>query len=77
MADRNRRQKHVERARIVLLRRRRGLDGDYAPGGLRQATVWRWQERFREAGVEGLLRDESRPPGKAPLAQLWSSKWLT
>jgi transposase len=29
--------------------------------------VWRWQQRFAEAGVEGLLRDATREPGKAPL----------
>ena len=30
--------------------------------------VWRWQERFMHEGVGGLLRDKSRPPGKAPIA---------
>jgi hypothetical protein len=30
--------------------------------------VWRWQQRFAEAGVEGLLRDKTRKPGKAPIA---------
>jgi transposase len=68
VADRNRRQKHVERARIVLLT----ADGVGTLAIMRQvgcakATVWRWQERFMEEGVEGLLRDKSRPPGKAPL----------
>jgi transposase-like protein len=28
--------------------------------------VWRWQQRFAEAGIEGLLRDVTRKPGKAP-----------
>jgi transposase len=68
VADRNSRQKHVERARIVL------LTGD-AVGtlaimravGCAKATVWRWQARFMAAGVDGLLRDKSRPPGKPPL----------
>lgn len=27
--------------------------------------VWRWQERFMAEGVDGLLRDKSRPPGTA------------
>jgi Homeodomain-like domain len=31
--------------------------------------VWRWQRRYAEAGVEGLLRDKTRRPGKAPLPQ--------
>jgi hypothetical protein len=30
--------------------------------------VWRWQQRFAEAGVDGLLRDKTRKPGKAPLS---------
>jgi len=70
VADRNRRQKHAERARIVLLT----ADGMgtltiMRRVGCAKATVWRWQERFRDAGVDGLLRDRSRPPGKAPLAK--------
>jgi hypothetical protein len=36
-------------------------------GGSRPA-VWRWQQRFAEKGVEGLLRDQTRQPGKAPIA---------
>ena len=27
--------------------------------------MWRWQQRFAEAGVAGLLRDRTRKPGKA------------
>jgi hypothetical protein len=30
--------------------------------------VWRWQRRYGELGVDGLLRDKSRKPGKAPLS---------
>jgi hypothetical protein len=33
-----------------------------------QKHVWRWQARFMEEGVEGLLRDKTRPPGTAPVA---------
>src|SRR5688572_1184670 len=29
--------------------------------------VWRWQERFMAEGVDGLLRDKTRPPGTPPL----------
>jgi transposase len=36
--------------------------------GVSRPTVWRWQQRFAESGVEGLLRDKTRKPGKAPLA---------
>lgn len=28
--------------------------------------MWRWQRRYAEAGVEGLLRDKTRPPGMPP-----------
>jgi transposase len=68
VADRNSRRKHTERARIVL------LTGDgvgtltiMREVGCAKATVWRWQERFAAEGVDGLLRDKSRPPGKTPL----------
>ena len=35
--------------------------------GLSRPAVWRWQRRFAEEGVDGLLRDKTRPPGKPPL----------
>jgi hypothetical protein len=31
--------------------------------------VWRWQQRFAEEGIEGLLRDKIRPPGIPPVPQ--------
>jgi hypothetical protein len=37
--------------------------------GLSKPSVWRWQERYLEAGVAGLLREASRKAGKAPLAE--------
>jgi hypothetical protein len=37
--------------------------------GKSKPVVWRWQERFMQAGVDGLLRDKNRPPRIAPLAQ--------
>ena len=36
--------------------------------GKAKNSVWRWQDRFMEEGVDGLLRDKTRPPGKKPLA---------
>jgi transposase len=36
--------------------------------GWSKPTVWRWQARFSAEGVDGLLRDKTRPPGKKPLA---------
>lgn len=32
-----------------------------------KASVWRWQERYIEAGVDGLLRDKFRPSRIPPL----------
>ena len=29
-------------------------------------AVWRWQQRFAEAGVDGLVHDKTRKPGKPP-----------
>ena len=66
--DRNAAQKHVWRASIILL----SADGVGTAAIMRQTgkskiCVWRWQERFMAAGVEGLLRDKSRPSRIAPL----------
>ena len=66
--NRNSLQKHVWRARIVLLT----ADGCGTTEIMRQAgvaktAVWRWQERFMQAGVDGLLRDKTRPPRIPPL----------
>ena len=32
-------------------------------------TVWRWWDRFPGQRVDGLLRDATRPPGKAPVPE--------
>ena len=57
IANRNSPQKHVWRAQIVLLT----ADGHGTTEIMRQAgvaktAVWRWQERFMQAGADGLLR---------------------
>jgi transposase len=68
IADRNRAQKHVARARIILGSAARLSVAEVARrAGVGRPAVWRWQERFVEAGVDGLLRDATRKPGKAPL----------
>jgi transposase len=68
VADRNRAQKHVARARIILHSAERLAVAEVARrAGVGRPAVWRWQRRFAEAGVDGLLRDASRKPGKAPL----------
>ena len=38
-----------------------------AETGKSKTCVWRWLERFMHESVNGLLRDRSRPPGKAPI----------
>jgi transposase len=68
VADRNRAQKHVARARIILGAAERLPVARVAKrAGVGRPAVWRWQQRFAEVGVDGLLRDATRKPGKAPL----------
>jgi hypothetical protein len=68
-ADRNRPAKHVERARVVLASAHGGpVQQIAARVGVSRPMVWRWQQRFAEAGVDGLLRDKTRKPGKPPVA---------
>src|SRR5215469_16556006 len=70
IADRNRPRKHIDRARIVLHSADRLATAEVARrAGVSRPAVWRWQRRFAEAGVAGLLRDKSRRPGTAPLPQ--------
>jgi len=69
VADRNAPQKHVWRARIVLLTADGlGTSAIMAATAKSKTCVWRWQERFMHEGVDGLLRDKTRPPGKPPIA---------
>ena len=68
LADRNRPLKHHQRARIVLLSAQRLPVLEVArQAGVSRPAVWRWQQRFGEEGVDGLLRDKTRPPGKPAL----------
>ena len=69
VADRNRPLKHVRRAHVVL------CSADCLPvqevarrARVSRPAVWRWQARYAEQGVEGLLRDKTRKPGRAPLS---------
>lgn len=69
VSERNTARKHVWRARIVLLTAEgAGTHAIMAATGKSKTTVWRWQARFAGAGVEGLLSDKTRPPGKPPVA---------
>jgi transposase len=68
VADRNRPQKHVERARVVLAAAERGPVQPVSRRlGVSRPMVWRWQRRFAEQGADGLLRDKTRKPGKPPI----------
>jgi transposase len=70
VADRNRAQKHVARARIILASAEQVTVAEVARrAAVGRPAVWRWQRRFAEAGVDGLLRDATRRPGKAPLGE--------
>jgi transposase len=70
VADRNRPQKHVWRAWIILL-----SDDGFGTAEIMRRTakaktcVWRWQERFMHEGVDGLLQDKTRPSRKPALPQ--------
>ena len=66
--DRNAPQKQVWRAEIILLSADGfGTNEIIRRTGKSKTCVWRWQERFMRQGVDGLLRDKTRPPGIAPL----------
>src|SRR5215210_6813982 len=70
VGNRNAPQKHAWRAEIVLLSAGGlGTVEIMRRTGTTKTCVWRWQERFAEAGVAGLLRDKTRPSRVPPLGQ--------
>jgi transposase len=77
IGDRSRPLKHMQRARIVL------QSADRLPAleisrraGVSRPAVWRWQRHYAEKGVERLLHEGSRKPGKAPVAVATVAKVL-
>jgi transposase/transcriptional regulator with XRE-family HTH domain len=77
VGDRSRPLKHVQRAWIVLFSAERLPVLEVARrAGVSRPAVWRWQRRFAEEGVDGLLRDKTRPPGKPPLPAVTVAKVL-
>jgi len=66
--DRNTPQKLVWRVRIVLLAGD-GLTAEAIAASVSKSllTVRRWRRRYAAKGVDGLLRDATRPPGRKPL----------
>ena len=70
VADRNSPQKHVWRARIILAAAEGlGTSATVRRTGKSKPCVRRWRERFVAEGVDGLLRDKTRPPGTPPLPE--------
>jgi len=69
VANRNSPQKHVWRAKIVLLTADgHGTAEIIRATGKAKTVIWRWQERFGEEGVAGLWRDKTRPSRIPPLS---------
>jgi len=67
IADRNSPQKHVWRAGIVLATAEGlGTVAIMRRTSKSKTVVWRWQERFAQEGVDGLLRDKTRPSRVKP-----------
>jgi transposase len=70
IADRNTPSKVVWRAEIVLATADgHGTTEIMRRTGKSKPCVWRWQERYVDEGVDGLLRDKTRPSRKPPLAE--------
>jgi transposase len=77
IGDRSRPLKHVQRARIVLCSAERlPVLAIARRAGVSRPAVWRWQRRYAEQGVDGLLRDKTRPPGKPPVPAATVAKVL-
>jgi len=67
--DRNSKAKAIWRAKIVLATADgHGTNEIMRRTGMSKPAVWRWQERYIEEGVEGLLRDKTRPSRIPPLS---------
>jgi hypothetical protein len=68
VSDRCAPQKHVWRAQIILATADgRGTAEIMRRSAKAKPVVWTWQARFMAEGVDGLLRDKMRKPGKPPL----------
>ena len=68
--DRNTPRKAVWRAQIVLATADgQGTNEIMRRTGKSKPCVWRWQERFVAEGVDGLLRDKTRPSRVPPLPE--------
>ena len=65
VADRNSRQKHVWRARIILATAEGcGTAEIMRRAGVSKPCVWRWQERFMREGMAGVFRRGRLTPAR-------------
>src|SRR5258706_9804289 len=65
--NRNTPHKHVWRAEIVLLSADGvGSNEIMRRTGKSKTCVWRWQERFMQAGYDSLPHDKTPPPPNRP-----------
>ena len=77
VANRNTPAKVVWRAKIILATARGlGTMAICKESGKTKKTVWRWQERYAEEGIEGIERDKTQPPGTPPLSDEIKAKVL-
>jgi len=77
IANRNTPAKVVWRAEIVLATARGlGTGAIHKETGKDKTTIWRWQQRYLDEGIEGLKRDKTRPPGTPPLSEEIKAKVL-
>ena len=68
VGDRNAAQKHVWRAAIILFSAEGpGTHAIMRRIGKSKTCIWRWQKRFMTDGIDGLLRDNTRPLRIPPL----------
>src|ERR1700737_3634937 len=66
VSNRNSPQKHVRRAKIVLLTAAGcGTAEIMQATGKAKTVIWRWQDRFRDEGAAGLWGDKT-PPSRIP-----------
>jgi hypothetical protein len=69
VGNRNSPQKHVWRAKIVLLTADGcGTAEIMRATGKAKTVIWRWQDRFRDKGAAGLWRDKTRRSRIPPLS---------
>lgn len=68
LGDRNHPLKRIQQANIIVLSAERLPVQEVALcAGVIRPAVWRWQVRYADQGVDGLLRDKTHKSGRARL----------